>query len=88
MYLLLTLFQRLRVLTLQERDDRNAEAMERMTQLLERICNQNMQKDIISDFKVCSSISSHAGPKPYFLGVHSRIAACICSTEFLEQCLL
>ena len=61
MYLLLTLFQRLRVLTLQERDDRNAEAMERMTQLLERICNQNMQKDIISDFKVCSSISSHAG---------------------------
>ncbi len=59
-----TLLLRLRVPDLQERDDRNAEAMERTTQLLERICNQNMQKDIISDFKVCSSIPSHPGPKP------------------------
>ena len=42
---------------MQEHDDRNAEGMARMTQLLERICNQNMQKDIISDFKVCSSSS-------------------------------
>ena len=60
----LNLLLRLRVPTVQEHGDRNAEAVERMTQLLERICNQNMQKDIISDFKVCSSSTSHAGPKP------------------------
>ena len=60
----LTLLLRLRLPTLQERDDSNTEAVERMTLLLERICNQNMQKDIISDFKVCSFSSSHAGPAP------------------------
>ena len=80
MHIPLTLLLRLRVLTLQERDDRNAEAMKRMTQLLERICNQNMQKDIISDFKVRSSISRHPGPKPYLTGKHSRIPACMRST--------
>ena len=48
----------------QEQDDSNIEAVERMTQLLQRICNQNVQKDIVSDFKVCSSSSSHLGPQP------------------------
>ena len=75
----LTLPSRLRVPVLQERDDRKAEAMGRMTQLLERICNQNMQKDIISDFKVCSSSSSHSGPMPNLICKQEIVAACACA---------
>ena len=55
--------------------------MERMTQLLERICNQNVHKDIISDFKVCSLSSWHPGTKLSVLWMHINGALCTCSNR-------
>ena len=36
---------------MQEKEEQRRQAMEHMTQLVERMCNQNVQHDIISDFK-------------------------------------
>jgi len=38
---------------LQEEEEQRRQAMEHMTQLVERMCNQNVQHEIISDFKAC-----------------------------------
>jgi len=39
--------------SLQEEEEQRRQAMEHMTQLVERMCNQNVQHEIISDFKAC-----------------------------------
>ena len=45
------------VVWLQEAEEQSRQEMERMTQLVQRMCNQNLQHDIISDFKACTALS-------------------------------
>lgn len=43
---------------LQEKNNQDRQAVGRMAQLVERMCHQNIQQDIISDFKVCTTTTS------------------------------
>ena len=41
---------------LQEEEKQGRPELERMTQLVQRMCNQNLQHDLISDFKACTAL--------------------------------
>ncbi len=44
---------------LQEEEKQSRQEMERMTRLVQRMCNQNLQHDLISDFKACTAPCAH-----------------------------
>ncbi len=61
------------MLWLQEQEKQSRQEVERMTQLVQRMCNQNLQHDLISDFKACTTLAL----KPVLGGCKRGAVTCV-----------